>query len=404
MRYLRKKQIILIVIAGITLFLFGHAVRADVISAGLPSFAQQAQSPADFVKSLYDYALGVVAAAAVIMIVYGGVKYVASGGSVAAKSDAMDIIKNAIFGIVLLFGGYIILYTINPELVNLKNPTVPNSPTLLSNSGSSSDARTGDCVITATPSSGPSPLVVTFSSDVDAAASFSWTFGDGSAGSSDRSPSHTFQNNGIYTVSLRTVLPDPTGGGNDTIHSCTLQLTVGTAGGGRISPELQAAAKALQNSGVSFSGTGQCGGVTPSQNINDMAAGNYPKVCSCDCPSTCPVGGSSGTVAVSAAVLTGLTHVKQGGMNFQINSLTGDKHSCPTASDPHYQGRAADVVPVPRTNDVQTWGALFSALQSNGGSPHYECRGVFTTDVLVFKSGCYSGGSMVPNTHIHVEF
>ena len=120
--------------AGASAFLAGlfFAVRvafADPINIGAPSFVS-ANSPASFVSGLYAYALSIAGALAVIMIVYGGVKYVASGGSVSARSDAMDIIKNAIFGIVLLFGGYIILYTINPNLVNIKNPNLPSAPPL----------------------------------------------------------------------------------------------------------------------------------------------------------------------------------------------------------------------------------------------------------------------------------
>ncbi|MFA6494772.1 MAG: PKD domain-containing protein [Candidatus Paceibacterota bacterium] len=315
MRYLRKKQVFLLMVVGIALCLFGHAAHADVISAGLPSFTQQGQSPADFVKSLYDYALGIVAGAAVIMIVYGGVKYVASGGNAAAKGDALDIIKNAIFGVVLLLGGFIILYTINPELVNLKNPTVPNVPTLPSNSGSSSGARTGDCVITATPSSGPSPLAVALSSDVDAAASFSWTFGDGSAGSSDGSPSHTFQNNGIYTVSLGTILADPTGGGNDTTHSCTLQITVGSQAGGQCQPPASGPCSLAALQGSCFGSNAQiAGGVCMIESSgNPMAQSGTDK-----CADGSPVSIGLFQINISANTISGL--------------------NCPTAFDHAFSG------------------------------------------------------------------
>jgi len=119
---------------GVGVFLAGlffvlRAAHADPINIGAPSFVSS-KDPASFVSGLYAYALSMAGVLAVIMIVYGGIKYVASGGNESAKSDALDIIKNAIFGIVLLFGGYIILYTINPNLVNIKNPTVPNAPSL----------------------------------------------------------------------------------------------------------------------------------------------------------------------------------------------------------------------------------------------------------------------------------
>jgi hypothetical protein len=407
--------------AGVPLFVFflfasfanaqSQSSGGGVINFGIPPFLQESTSIPGFIRGFYDYALSIAAGLAVVMIVYGGVKYVMSGGNEAAKSDAMDILKNAIFGVVLLFGGFIILYTINPNLVQLKNPGLTSLPPLppesTSTAAGSLDSM-GSCVIGAKPTTGAAPLTVSFSILSKLASydtddqHFTWNFGDinDPIYGSGITATHTFKVSGPYTVQFnRTLILN-----HEWVQgeSCSAQITIGTAG--TISAELQKAAQALQNSGVSFSGTGECGGVTPGQNISDMAAGNYPRVCSCDCPSTCPVGGSSGTVAVTLSLLTGLTHVRQGGVNFQINSLTGDKHSCSTGGDPHYQGRAADVVPMPRTSDIQKWSTLFSALQSNGGSPHYECPGVFSTDISDFRSRCYSGGSTVSGAHIHVEF
>ncbi len=108
-------------ILGLVLILLmaGAAVAmADVADLGYPPFAQ-ATGPADFIQKLYDYALSIAGTLAVVMIVYGGVKYVVSAGSVSAQSDARDIIKNAVWGIVLLGGAYLVLNTINPRLVNL---------------------------------------------------------------------------------------------------------------------------------------------------------------------------------------------------------------------------------------------------------------------------------------------
>jgi len=111
-------------IIGLVLILLmtGAAVAmAAVADLGYPPFAQ-ATGPADFIQKLYDYALSIAGTLAVVMIVYGGVKYVVSAGSVSAQSDARDIIKNAVWGIVLLGGAYLVLNTINPQLVTLKEP------------------------------------------------------------------------------------------------------------------------------------------------------------------------------------------------------------------------------------------------------------------------------------------
>ena len=87
----------------------------------LPSFAN-ASDPASLVNAIYQYALGIAGTLAVVMIVYGGVKYVVTGGNGAAQKDAMDIIKSAVWGIVLLGGAFLILNTVNPTLTILKNP------------------------------------------------------------------------------------------------------------------------------------------------------------------------------------------------------------------------------------------------------------------------------------------
>ncbi len=75
-------------------------------------------TPGRLVSFFYRYALALVGVAAVAMIVYGGIRYAISGGG-AGKKDALDIIKSAIFGLVLLLGSYVLLNTINPDIVNL---------------------------------------------------------------------------------------------------------------------------------------------------------------------------------------------------------------------------------------------------------------------------------------------
>jgi len=91
------------------------------VTLGYPDFAS-AKTPADFISQLYNYLLGIVGAIAVAMIVYGGVRYVVTAGNSASQSEAKDIIKSAVLGIVLLGGAYLILNTINPDFINLKNP------------------------------------------------------------------------------------------------------------------------------------------------------------------------------------------------------------------------------------------------------------------------------------------
>jgi len=63
---------------------------------------------------LYVYGVGVVAIAAMIMLVIGGVQYMVAGEK--DPSSAKERIRNAIWGLILALTSYLILYTINPDL------------------------------------------------------------------------------------------------------------------------------------------------------------------------------------------------------------------------------------------------------------------------------------------------
>ncbi len=118
--------VILVALFGVSAV--GVLAQSDPSSFTLeyPKFLDdEEQTPAQFVENFYLYALGISGTLAVVMIVFGGVKYVTSAGNVSARTDALDIIKSAVWGIVLLGGAYLILNTINPQLTQLKDPTMP---------------------------------------------------------------------------------------------------------------------------------------------------------------------------------------------------------------------------------------------------------------------------------------
>lgn len=77
---------------------------------------------AEYVARLYQFSLMIVGLLALGGLVYGALKYTLSAGNIVSQQDAKDQIFAAIYGILILLGAYLILYTINPELVNLRNP------------------------------------------------------------------------------------------------------------------------------------------------------------------------------------------------------------------------------------------------------------------------------------------
>ncbi len=85
-------------------------------------WCQEAEKgPGALVGRFYTIALGLVAAAALGVLIYGAILWTVSG-AVSSKKDAMEWISGAIWGLILLLGAYLILYTINPDLVKLKGP------------------------------------------------------------------------------------------------------------------------------------------------------------------------------------------------------------------------------------------------------------------------------------------
>jgi len=52
--------------------------------------------------------------------VIGGVQIIFSGGSAGKVADGKRRITEAIWGLILALAAYLILYTINPDLISLK--------------------------------------------------------------------------------------------------------------------------------------------------------------------------------------------------------------------------------------------------------------------------------------------
>jgi hypothetical protein len=73
----------------------------------------------DYIGAIYNFALMVSGVICLGALLYGGFRYLTSVGRPAAMSDARDQIFSAILGLIILFSAFLILKTINPELVIL---------------------------------------------------------------------------------------------------------------------------------------------------------------------------------------------------------------------------------------------------------------------------------------------
>jgi len=77
---------------------------------------------ANYLSIIYNFLISIVGVLAGAFILVGGFQYLTAGGDAARVSGAKQRIGNALIGLVLALSSYVLLNTINPDLVNLKLP------------------------------------------------------------------------------------------------------------------------------------------------------------------------------------------------------------------------------------------------------------------------------------------
>lgn len=80
----------------------------------------QVQNLGDYIQTIYKYGVSVAGIVAAVTIVIGGFQYM-TGNPKEGKSK----IYRSLLGVTLVFGAYVILLTINPDLVRLQLPKIP---------------------------------------------------------------------------------------------------------------------------------------------------------------------------------------------------------------------------------------------------------------------------------------
>ncbi len=123
-----KKYIFIIIL----LLAISRAPRAELaavrLETGLPTIPATGltvgQELPEYINYLFIFGLGAIAVLALGMMMYGGIQYILAAGNVATKLEAKETITQALIGLGLLLISYLLLKTINPDLVNLKNPSV----------------------------------------------------------------------------------------------------------------------------------------------------------------------------------------------------------------------------------------------------------------------------------------
>lgn len=101
------------------------------LETGLPNIPEgnlpAGQELPSYINYLFIFGLSLIMILALTQMVIGGVVYILAAGNAAKVEDAKDIIFQALLGVGILLVSYLILLTINPDLVNLKKPNLtPN--------------------------------------------------------------------------------------------------------------------------------------------------------------------------------------------------------------------------------------------------------------------------------------
>lgn len=81
----------------------------------------------EYLPGVFNLAIGLSAAFAVLMIVIGGFQYI-STDAIQGKQAGKERIKNAVLGLVLVISAWLILATINPKLLEI-NLNIEPAPT-----------------------------------------------------------------------------------------------------------------------------------------------------------------------------------------------------------------------------------------------------------------------------------
>lgn len=130
-----KKSLLLILLVVIlhTIYYIPYtnpAVAQVKLETGLPTkegFITELPAGAElpnYIRYLFIFGLSLITVVALGQMIIGGITYILAAGNAAKVEDAKDTIFQALLGVGILLVSYLLLRTINPDLVNLRNPNL----------------------------------------------------------------------------------------------------------------------------------------------------------------------------------------------------------------------------------------------------------------------------------------
>lgn len=115
------KKIIIFVITLLSIPIITRALEVDFPELGGIKPAD-AFGPAQWISYIFTFSMAAVGLAVIYAFTRGGIEWMTAGDNQSRVSDARARMKGAVLGLIILLGSYVLLNTINPDLVNLREP------------------------------------------------------------------------------------------------------------------------------------------------------------------------------------------------------------------------------------------------------------------------------------------
>ncbi|MBA3733102.1 hypothetical protein H0W91_01865 [Patescibacteria group bacterium] len=109
-----------------------------------------------YLPGVFNLSIGIAAVMAFVMITFGGITY-ATSDAISGKSQGKEWVTNAIVGLLLVIGAWIILNTINPQILSFKlaipRPKTETGPPTVASGGTGTGGIPGRGLLTSTEAS-----------------------------------------------------------------------------------------------------------------------------------------------------------------------------------------------------------------------------------------------------------
>jgi hypothetical protein len=383
---------------------------------------------------IYQFAIGISGIVAVGMITTGGI-LISVSESIDKKGKGKEMIRDSFFGIVLLFGSYLLLRTINPDIVALQEPGRGDAApvTQIDDGEPTTPEVSSECAaptaipingaIGATEPNGGGACRYKRARTVGGGVISSNEYYDTSIGFPAGTllwfyPYYLASTGGSSAQCLIYAKKEPAGSATD----CTTEAGCVPTGGDPSVTMIPLKLDSLRKCSVGpteegaplsvgadvnsintsrLATNGSCNpslGTSPSGIIADIKNGLTPRICYPGCTASsaeCPRSGAT----ISAGTISIINKFQELGIGFTVTSLTGGSHSA--AGDPHYTGKALDVVI--SENNATAWNNALSQIRSSGLTSTAMCEYV-KDGVSKYVSSCddaFSGS--ISNLHLHIQ-